>query len=176
MNKQPNSDHCFVCGRKNPRGLYMSFYDNGEDLVESHYCVSRLYEGYPGIVHGGIQAAILDEIIGRVSFIEDFHAFMMSVRLEVKYRQPVPVEEPLHIVARREVMRGRYARATGVIYLPDGTVGSEASMNLVRLPPDIRISGDPNQVLGWRVDHESGSIEKPGIAAGSAPVPKNQCN
>ena len=42
----------------------MSFYDNGEDMVESHYSVSRHYEGYPGIVHGGVQAAILDEIIG----------------------------------------------------------------------------------------------------------------
>ena len=152
MKKQPNSDNCFVCGRKNPHGLYMSFYDNGEDIVESHYCVARHYEGYPGIVHGGVQAAILDEIIGRVSLIEDFHAFMMSVQLDVKYRHPVPVEQPLHIVARREYISGRYARAVGMIYLADGTLASEASMSLVQLPEEMRANGDPSHVLGWYVD------------------------
>lgn len=152
MNKQPNSNNCFVCGRNNPHGLYMSFYDNGEDEVESHYCVPRSFEGYPGIVHGGVQAAILDEIIGRVSLIEDFHAFMMSVRLDVKYRHPVPVEVPLHIVAKREVIRDRYARAVGTIYLPDGTVGSQASIKLVRLPEEFRMGVDVSQELGWRVD------------------------
>ncbi len=130
----------------------MSFYDNGDDMVESHYSVSRSYEGYPGIVHGGVQAAILDEIVGRVSLIEDFHAFMMSVRLDVKYRHPVPVEEPLHIVAKRETLRGRYGRAVGMIYLSDGTLASEASLTLVHLPEEIQIAGDPTQILGWRVD------------------------
>ena len=130
----------------------MSFYDNGDDEVESHYCVPRSFEGYPGIVHGGVQAAILDEIVGRVSLIEDFHAFMMSVRLDVKYRHPVPVEEPLHIVAKREYVRDRYARAVGMIYLPDGTLASEASMKLIRLPDEIRLRGDPSQELGWRID------------------------
>ena len=152
MNKQPNSNNCFVCGRNNPHGLYMSFYDNGEDEVESHYRVSRFFEGYPGIVHGGVQAAILDEIVGRVSLIKDFHSFMMSVRLDVKYRHPVPIEVPLHIVGKREVLRDRYARAVGMIYLPDGTLASEASMKLIQIPDEFRFSGDPTQELGWRVD------------------------
>ncbi len=130
----------------------MSFYDNGEDEVVSHYSVPRSFEGYPGIVHGGVQAAILDEIIGRVSLIEDFHAFMMSVRLDVKYRHPVPVEVSLHIVARREVIGDRFARAVGMIYLPDGTLGSEASIKLVRLPEEIRTGVDVSQEFGWRVD------------------------
>jgi len=130
----------------------MSFYDDGDATVESHYTVSQYFEGYPGIVHGGVQAAILDEIIGRVSLIDDFHAFMMSVKLDIKYRHPVPIEEPLHIVAIREQVRGRYARAVGMIYLDDGTLATEASLNLVRLPKEMHVDGDPAQVLGWRVD------------------------
>ncbi|MCY4158330.1 MAG: PaaI family thioesterase [Bacteroidetes bacterium] len=141
-----------MCGRNNPHGLYMSFYDNGRDMVESRYRVSQSFEGYPGIVHGGVQAAILDEIIGRVSLIEDFHAFMMSVRLDVKYRHPVPVEEPLYIVGKREYLRGRYAQASGMIYLEDGTLATEASMKLIELPQEIRLAGDPAQIFGWRVD------------------------
>ncbi len=60
MNKQPTSNYCFVCGRKNPRGLYMAFYDNGRDEVYAEYTIPEDYQGYPGIVHGGVQAAILD--------------------------------------------------------------------------------------------------------------------
>ena len=78
----------------------MAFYDNGQDEVYAEYVVSADYQGYPGIVHGGVQAAILDEIVGRVAMIEDHHHFMMSAKLEVKYRHPVPTETPLRVVAR----------------------------------------------------------------------------
>ncbi|MYH08176.1 MAG: PaaI family thioesterase [Rhodothermaceae bacterium] len=152
MKKQPNSDNCFVCGRNNPRGLYMTFYDNGDDVVESHYTIPELFRGYPGIVHGGVQASILDEIAGRISLVEDMRAFMMSVRLDVKYRHPVPTEEPLHIIAKREYLSDRYGQAQCMIYLPDGQLASEASVKLVRLPEEARISGDSSHVLGWRVD------------------------
>ena len=64
LHKQPNSDDCFICGRNNPHGLYMTFYDNGEDEVHSHYTVSDAYQGYPDVVHGGIVAAMLDEAVG----------------------------------------------------------------------------------------------------------------
>jgi len=130
----------------------MSFYDNGKDMVESHYTVSGSYEGYPGIVHGGVQAAILDEIVGRVSLIKDFHSFMMTVRLDVKYRHPVPVEQPLHIVAKQEHFRGRYVQAVGMIYLADGTLATEASLKLIHLPEEIDLGKDPSDVLGWRID------------------------
>jgi len=43
MNQQPNSDFCFVCGRKNPRGLYMTFFDDGDNEVVSEYTVSEEY-------------------------------------------------------------------------------------------------------------------------------------
>ncbi|MCP4428707.1 MAG: hypothetical protein GY803_29830, partial [Chloroflexi bacterium] len=82
--RQPNSDYCFVCGRKNPHGLYMTFYDDGENEVVSEYTVAEAYQGYPGVVHGGIVAAMLDEVVARVSMIGDHHHFMMSVKLEVK--------------------------------------------------------------------------------------------
>ncbi len=151
MNKQPNSDYCFVCGRKNPRGLYMAFYDNGQDEVYAEYVVPADYQGYPGIVHGGVQAAILDEIVGRVAMIEDHHHFMMSARLEVKYRHPVPTETPLRVVGRLVRLRGRLGQAVGEIILPDGTLATEAAMLLADVPAEMRAGGDL-EALGWRVD------------------------
>lgn len=151
MKNQPNSDHCFVCGRKNPVGLYMHFYDNEQDEVCSDYTVPDHYQSYPGIVHGGVLASMLDEVVGRVAMIEDHHHFMVSVRLEVLYRHPVPVETPLKIRGRIERLRGRLGKAKGEIILPDGTVACEASATLADIP-DALLSKANIESLGWQVD------------------------
>ncbi len=138
--RQPNSNDCFVCGRDNPHGLHMTFYDNGEDLVFADYAVPEAYQGYPGIVHGGIVAAMLDEVVGRVAMIGDHHHFMMSVRMEVKYRHPVPIETPLRITGRIVRLRGRLGKAVGEVTLPDGTRRRRS-----RSHPGRRPAGDAGQ-------------------------------
>lgn len=150
-NKQPNSDMCFVCGRNNPVGLYMQFHDNGDDEVYSDYVVPSRYQSYPGIVHGGVLASMLDEAVGRVAMIGDHHRFMVSVKLQVLYRHPVPVETPLRVRGRVERLRGRLGQALGEIVLPDGTVACEASATVADIPEDI-LSQTRFSELGWRVD------------------------
>lgn len=148
--KQPNSHFCFVCGIKNPVGLKLEFYDNGVDEVRCEYSIPAEYNGYPGVAHGGIVAAILDEVVGRVAMIGDHTRFMMTVKMEVKYRQPVPVETPLVIAGRLVKMRGRLAQAAGEVRLPDGTVAAEAELTLADLPEQFRVDGDL-EALGWKV-------------------------
>jgi uncharacterized protein (TIGR00369 family) len=149
--RQPNSDFCFVCGRKNPRGLYMAFYDDGDGTVYSEYTVSDVYQGYPGIVHGGVVAAMLDEVVARVAMIGDPHHFMMSVKLQVKYRQPVPTETPLRVIGRVVRLRGRLGRAVGEIHLPEGSIAAEAEMTLADVPAEL-VSFANLEALGWYVD------------------------
>ena len=149
--KQPNSDMCFVCGRKNPVGLYMAFYDNGEDEVHSEYTVPERYQSYPGMVHGGVLAAMLDEVVARVSMIGDPHHFMMSVKLQVLYRQPVPVETPIRVVGRIIRLRGRLGKAEGRIILPDESVACESQMTLADIPAEL-MTDTHFALLGWAVD------------------------
>ncbi len=149
--KQYNSDLCFVCGRKNPVGLYMQFHHNGIDEVYSDYTVPAHYQGYPGIVHGGVLASMLDETVGRVSMIGDPHHFMMSVRLEMLYRHPVPIETPLKIRARIVRLRGRLGKSHGEIILPDGTVACEASCTLADIPKKL-LTETTRQLLAWEID------------------------
>ncbi len=151
MAKQPNSEMCFVCGRSNPVGLYMQFHDDGACEVVSEYSVPAHYQGYPGVVHGGVVAAMLDEVVARVSMIGDPHHFMMSVKLQVLYRHPVPVETPLRVVSRIIRLRGRLGKAEGRILLPDGTVAAESQMTLADVPEVLLGSTNP-QLLNWRVD------------------------
>ena len=151
LSKQPNSEMCFVCGRSNPVGLYMKFYDDGETQVMSEFTVPAHYQGYPGVVHGGVLAAMLDEVVARVSMIGDHHHFMMSVRLQVLYRHPVPTETPLRIVGRILRLRGRLGKAEGQIILPDGTVACESTMSLADVPRELLDSTNP-QLLNWKLD------------------------
>lgn len=129
----------------------MSFFDNGKDEVFSEYLVPDDYQSYPGIVHGGIVAAMLDEVVGRVAMIGDHHHFMLSVRLEVKYRQPVPTEMPLRIVGRIVRLRGRLGKAVGEIILPDGQVAADSELTLADVPQEWLANVNLDE-LGWRVD------------------------
>ena len=74
--KQPNSRYCFVCGRENPYGLKMSFYEVEPGHALAEYTVPEHYQGYPGIVHGGIVATMLDETLGRAAMVGDQNHFM----------------------------------------------------------------------------------------------------
>ena len=149
--KQPNSHDCFVCGRKNPVGLYMTFYHDGESKVFSEVTVPEHFNGYPGVVHGGVTAAILDETVARVSMIGDPHHFMMSVKLEVKYRHPVPTNTKLSVVGEIVKLRGRLGKAEGKLMNPDGLVLAEAALTIADIPEEILTSANL-EALGWYVD------------------------
>jgi uncharacterized protein (TIGR00369 family) len=129
----------------------MTFYDNGQNEVTSEYSVSEDYQGYPGVVHGGVVAAMLDEVICRVSMIADHAHFMMSVKIQVKYRHPVPTETPLRILGRIVRLRGRLGKAVGEIILPDGTVAAESEITMADIPAELLTNVDMD-ALGWRVD------------------------
>ncbi len=129
----------------------MRFYDNGNDEVWAEHMIPDDYQGYPGVVHGGVQSAILDEIIGRVSLIENVHHFMVAARMDVRFRKPVPTNTLLRFEARREHISGGRGKAAGKILLPDGSVGTEAWLLLMDLPEGVRLRGT-EAALGWRVD------------------------
>jgi len=121
MRKQPNSRRCFVCGLENPVGLQLAFYedlDTGQ--VRAEFAVPEVYQGYPGVVHGGIVAAILDEISGRAVMVDGSgEDLMATLRLTVRYRRPTPTETPLTAVGWVERVGGKGARVAGEIRLPD---------------------------------------------------------
>jgi len=151
QHKQPNAENCFVCGRSNDTGLKMQFFDDGVDTIISTIALDDRFEGYPGIVHGGILATMLDEVIGRCSMIKDHHHFMMTVTLDIKYRLPVPVGETIRVVGKSTRMKGRIGKARGEILLADGRIACDAEMVLSDMPEKLS-SVDRINELGWRID------------------------
>ena len=149
-NKQPGSRHCFVCGVDNENGLGLSFYEVGPDEVMAECTIPRHFEGYPGIVHGGIVATMLDEIAERATLIGEPTRFRLTAKLDIRYRKPVPSEQPLRlrgIVVRK---KERIAFARSELILADGTVAAEANAVLADHPG---LPGDESMLesLDWKV-------------------------
>lgn len=159
--KQPNSLHCFACGVENPYGLQIHFYDNGEDEVRADYTVPEHFQGYPGIVHGGILATILDELVGRAVMAEDSNYFMVSAKLTVRYRNPVPTGVPLKLVGKVIRRRGRLAITRAEIRLPDGTLGAEAEATMAHLD-GFGVDTDQLNNLGWRIYPDEKDVDSTG--------------
>jgi len=57
--------HCFGCASHNPAGLAMKMAQAGDTLI-CDFTLTRLHESYPGLIHGGVSAALLDELMGNV--------------------------------------------------------------------------------------------------------------
>jgi acyl-coenzyme A thioesterase PaaI-like protein len=151
VRKQPNSHMCFICGVDNPVGLKLKIYETEPGVIETNYTVPEHYQSYPGVVHGGIIATILDEISGRAHMGDPSQPrFMYTAKLEVKYRKNVPIGVPLKIVGKAGKSRGRMAEGWAGIYGPDGSLLAECNSLLVDLPPES-ISGVDYEALGWRV-------------------------
>lgn len=150
--KQPNSKHCFVCGVENRFGLNLKFYQTDPREVIVNCEIPDRYQGYPGVVHGGIVAAILDEVSGRalMHLGNDDWRFMYTAKMTIRYRKNVPVNEPLRIVGRALKDKPRLATAVGTIYNRAGEVLAEAETLLVDLPEETLDSADLD-ALGWRV-------------------------
>lgn len=148
-NKQPGSKNCFVCGRENPAGLKLNFFTLSPGQVRAEIRLTNKYEGYPGIVHGGIIAAILDETGGR-AYMDDQHPFMVTAQLNVRYRKPVPIEAPLVAHGEATERRGRVSKAHSEIRDLDGKVLAEAELVLVDIPEE-ETTGVDLEALGWHV-------------------------
>ena len=116
----------------------------------SEYAIPKRFEGYPGVAHGGVVAAILDEICGRATMITDPNHFMMTAKMEIKYRRPVPLKVKMRAVGRVARRRGRIAKARGELWHPDGQLAAEANLTLADLPEQL-LRDNSLDDLGWRV-------------------------
>lgn len=151
LTKLPNSKNCFACGMENPIGLKLAMYANpATGGVVCDYTIPKIYEGYPGIAHGGIVATLLDEVISRVYMIADHNRFMYTAKLTTRLRKHVPVDQPLHMTGAFIKDRGRTAEAEAKIFGPGGELLAEGRALLVALPPGDLAAQDL-QELGWRV-------------------------
>ena len=111
-------NRCFGCSPRNERGLRMVFHELAPGEIECRYTAETHWCGAPNVVHGGVQAALLDEVLGVAAHSgaggdEDRHIVTAEFRL--RYRRPVPSGAPLFV-------RGRLVRTEGRDYFVEGEI------------------------------------------------------
>lgn len=150
MNQQYNSASCFACGLENPSGLRLRFWDDGQAQVFTHFTIDPRHAGYPGMAHGGIVAAILDEVGGRTMMIGDPKRFFVTARMDLRFRQPVPVGIPLKAVGRLLKHHGKRVQSHAEIISQDGGLLAEANILFIDLPDRLLDPNKAEQQFGWR--------------------------
>lgn len=136
---------CFGCGPFNDRGMQLRFEKDG-DVVRTRTTPTKGWDGPPGVLHGGLQATLIDEVAGW-TLVGFLGRIGLTTSMNVRYMRPVRLGEELvaeGTIASREgeivtvkakVLQGGRACALGrVSYaLVDG---HRAEQNMgQRLPP-----------------------------------------
>jgi len=92
------------------------------------------HQGYPGRMHGGVIASIMDETIGRAIMVrhgEDIWG--VTAELNLRYLKPVPLNTPLTAVGRITVEKSRMFEGTGELLLPDGGVAVQCAGKYLKM-------------------------------------------
>jgi acyl-coenzyme A thioesterase PaaI-like protein len=120
-------------------------------VIETRFTAPAHFQGYPGVLHGGIAASILDEISGRAQMGDPSQPrFMFTAKLEVKYRRNVPIGVPLRIVGRAGRSKSQTAEGWAGIYDEQDNLLAEANTLLVNVPREMLDRANLD-VLGWKV-------------------------
>ena len=149
--KQPNSKMCFVCGMKNSFGLQTFFYELENNELLAVFKPGEEHQSYPGRLHGGIAAAILDETIGRAIMIP-YEETVWGVTLEFtsRYKKPIPLNQDIRVRCRIVKESSRVFEGSGEILLPDGTVAVEGFGKYLKMPIE-KIADFDTTEQEWRV-------------------------
>ncbi len=149
--KQPNSKMCFICGLKNAKGLKAAFYETDKNELIAIFKPCQEHQGYPGRLHGGIAAAILDETIGRTVNIGKYEdVWGVTLEFSIKFKKPIPLEEELKVVTKLTEDGRRIFKGTGKIVLPDGKVAAIGEGKYMKLPLE-KIADFEKDENEWRV-------------------------
>lgn len=125
--KQHISKNCLVCGIENEFGLKTKFYEMENKEIVAFFTPHDKLQSYPGVLHGGISATILDETIGRAIMTHyGQESFGVTIELKLKYRKPVPLDVELKVIGRITSDKGRIFEGTGELLLPNGDVAVSA--------------------------------------------------
>lgn len=137
LNDTSDYQRCFVCGQRNPYGLHLVFRQE-DDTIVADFQPREEHQGFPGVIHGGIVAAVLDEALGRTSLLGNNQEWTMTGRLEVRYRRYVPYGPLLRVRASLDSERRRALQASGMLTLADdeSVVLAEGYGTFLPLSPD----------------------------------------
>ncbi|MEW5722173.1 MAG: PaaI family thioesterase [Thermodesulfobacteriota bacterium] len=124
---------CYLCGPENPEGLKLKFYRQDENTVTAEVYPPQFWCGWDGLMHGGLQCALLDEVTAwALTGLRD-RRYFLTTSLAVKYRRPVRLDQKLRLVGCIVQESERGSEVLGQIQNEAGLVLSEATAKVLHL-------------------------------------------
>ena len=120
---------CFGCGPNNPVGMQLHFHRDGDDAVVTTLHPRAGWEGAPGVLHGGLQATLIDEV-GAWTVVACTGRFGFTTSLQVRYLRPVRADRPVE--ARGELVeRGEASARVRIRLSQDGEALAAATASFL---------------------------------------------
>lgn len=140
---------CFICGKANPIGLKVDFQVDREGLrIKGLFTPRREHEGYKGILHGGLVAALLDEAMVKLLWEAGIPA--VSAALDVRLARPARVGEPISISGWVDSVKGRLILAAARIEDAGGNLVAEARSRCIKVDGEARRAEEDHGVQADR--------------------------
>lgn len=131
-----NDYNCFGCSPYNELGLHLEFWEDGEELI-AKWQPRKSLEGWMGVLHGGIQATLLDEIGGWVVMLKMKTAGVTS-RMNVNYIKPVKISKgELTVKGKLVSVEDRMANIACSLIDSDGVECATADLTYFCFPERI---------------------------------------
>jgi len=131
--KLETTGNCFVCGENNPNGLQLTFeIDKEKQILETTFVASPTFQGWDGIVHGGILSTLLDEAMAKLVYELGYQAVTASI--EIKFKKPAPILEPLRVFGEVTEVSKRLIKAKAHIAKNDGTILAVGMSTFMKQP------------------------------------------
>jgi len=113
--------NCFGCGKENPIGAKLKFYEDSENSLQTTFTAPETWCGWGEIIHGGLQAVLLDEISAYTA-ISLLSIYGLTVKAEIEFFHPVYVNEKLVIKSKIEEVKGKDILISSSIMTEDGMI------------------------------------------------------
>ena len=117
MNKKFH-ENCFICGQNSQNGLKLQFVLKEDQTVFGEFKISEDYQGYDGILHGGIITAILDASMIHLFYMKD-RIDLKTAKLNIRFIKPIPVKETITIKAVADSNSRHFYKAKSQVILCD---------------------------------------------------------
>ena len=126
--------NCFVCGENNLGGLQLKFeIDKEHQTLKTTFVAKPTFQGWDGLVHGGIISTLLDEAMAKLSYELGYNT--ITVSLEIRFKKPAPILEPLLVYGEISEVNKRLVKAKARVTKEDGTILAEGKSTLMKQSP-----------------------------------------
>ena len=125
--------NCFGCSPDNPVGLHLIFSEENDEIV-SHWQPGTNFQGYFNILHGGIQATLMDEIASWTVYVKVKTAGFTS-NADIRYLKPVRMDQgPITLRSSVKQMRRNLADIEVLLFDRNATLCARGLMTYYTFP------------------------------------------